>query len=282
MHANGRIMTALLICVLPTAVALGQSSSLYRASRSNALLGTGSQFGSSATSRPAAGSTAPTTESNDAARTTEAGSAVNATNGALRVSTGSSPAPTAPRNLSLIQNSLTAVSPPEPTLVKVNDLVGVVIRHRFRSQTDSRMQQKNEWDVQSKLDAWFRIHDRKWQQQNFGGGKPEVDFQHQNEMKNQGRSNRQDIVETRLMAKVIDVKPNGNLIIVGAARIGYGDDKQVLMLSGEVNSRDIGPDRTITSDKIYDLDADIKNEGTVSDAIKRGWLKEVLDKVKAF
>lgn len=252
-----------LFAMVPSGMALGQSSSLYQASRARStLFATGN--GSQATSQPAVAA------------------APSAANGALRVSAGSATAPAAPKNLALLQHSLTAVSPPEPTEVKVNDLIGVIIRHRYRAQTDSRMQQKNEWDVESKLNAWFRIHDRKWQQQNFGGGKPEIDLEHQNEMKNQGRSNRQDVVETRVMAKVLDVKPNGNLIIVGASRIGTSEDRQIFMLSGEINSKDVLPDRTITSDKVYDLDVDIKNEGTVSDAVKRGWLKELLDAVKPF
>lgn len=277
-------LVAMLMSAVPLSVAAAQSSSLYRASRAqvagfggNAMLGgaanTGANNGGSAsTSQPAAtnGSDASTGQNTPAAQN------------AIRISAGSSPVPSAPRNLTLIQNSLTAVAPPEPTQVKVNDLIGIIIRHRFRQQVDARMQQKNEWDIQTKLDAWFRIHDRKWQQQNFTGGKPEVALRHENEMKNQGRANRQDIVETRVMGKVIDVKPNGNLIIVGASKIAYGDDGQILMLSGEINSRDVSPDRTILSDKIYDLDVDIRNTGTVSDAIKRGWLKEVLDAVKPF
>ncbi|HWL94479.1 MAG TPA: flagellar basal body L-ring protein FlgH [Phycisphaerae bacterium] len=248
-----------------------QSSSLYRSAKARAA-GTVDAGVGVPTTQPAGG---------------VAGANANAVaqvgaNNALRISAGSSPVPAAPKNLTLIQHSLTAVAPPEATQVKVHDLIGIIVRHRFRSQTDSRMQQKNEWDVQSKLEAWFRIHDKKWQQQNLAGGKPEIDFQHENEMKNQGRSNRQDVVETRVMGKVIDVKPNGNLIVVGASKISYGEDGQILMLSGEINSRDVLPDRTITSDKIYDLDVEIKNSGTVSEAVKRGWLKEVLDGVKPF
>ncbi|MBK8267493.1 MAG: flagellar basal body L-ring protein FlgH [Planctomycetes bacterium] len=260
------IWTTALLSIVPVGMAFGQSSSLYQAARMRVLQPmTGNSTAGGATSQPA--------NTNNVSA---------ATNGALRVSAGSAAVPSAPRNLALLNSSLTAVSPPEPTMVKVNDLIGVIIRHRYRAQTDSRLQQKNEWDVQSKLDAWFRIHDRKWQQQNFGGGKPEVNFQHENEMKNQGRTNRQDVVETRVMAKVIDVKPNGNLIIIGGSTIGTSEDKQIMMLSGEINSKDVLPDRTITSDKIYDLNVDIKNEGAVSDAVKRGWLKEVLDGVKAF
>ena len=266
-----RNWTAVMVMTLaPAGFAAAQTSSLYKASQMQQQ----QAAAGAATSQPA-GDGVPATVS-------PAVSATAATNGALRVNAGSTPVPSAPRNLAVARYSLTSVSPPEPTLVKVNDLIGVIIRHRFRAQTDSRLQQKSEWDVATKLDAWFRIHDRKMQQQDFGGGKPEVKFTNENEMKNQGRTNRQDVVETRVMGKVIDVKPNGNLIIVAASKIEYGEDAQVLMLSGEINGRDVTPDRTVTSDKIYDLDVEIKNEGAVQDAVKRGWLKEILDTAKPF
>jgi flagellar L-ring protein precursor FlgH len=186
------------------------------------------------------------------------------------------------QNQGLARMSLISTPAPEPKVIKVNDLLGVIVRHRFRSQIDSRLQQDNEWDVETKLDAWFRIHDRKLQQQNFGGGKPEVKFSHQNELENQGRSNRRDVLETRMQGKVLDVKPNGNLIIVAFYSIGSDHDTQSLVLSGEVNQRDITADNTVTSDRIFGLKIGSAPKGAIQDATKRGWLKELVDKVKPF
>jgi len=191
--------------------------------------------------------------------------------------------PQAPlRNQALVNFSFTAIELPEPRVYRVNDLISVIVRHRFRSQVDARMQQESEWDLTAKLDAWFRIHEGKLQQQLFRGGKPEVNFETENELENIGRSNRQDVLETRLKAKIIDIKPNGNLVIVAAKQIGNGEDVQVIMLSGECHKDDIQPDGSITSDQIHDLVVDTSNRGAIADVTKRGWLKELLDVSKAF
>src|SRR5262245_856258 len=55
-----------------------------------------------------------------------------ASNGALRTNAGAALQYGPTRNLGLARTSLTAIVPPEPKLIKVNDLVGVIVRHRLR------------------------------------------------------------------------------------------------------------------------------------------------------
>jgi len=235
----------------PASLALGQSSSLFRAHQHKLAARTAT------TTRPAA-------------------------NGSQRANAGTTAQASAPKNEALAKYSLTAVAPPEPTLIKPNDLIAVIVRHRYRVRTNSRLKQESQWDVATKLDAFFRIHDRKLLQQAFRGGKPEVTFSNQNDLENKVRADRRDILETRLMGKILDVKPNGNLIIVASYSIGTDNEIQTLVLSGEVNRRDLGPDRNISSEKIYDLKIRTYSRGAVADGTKRGWLKEILDTVKPF
>lgn len=242
----------LLLTFGPVSWALGQSSSLYRAyaQRQAAII---------------------------AATTQPTGS------GAIRTNAGTAtPTSGQPRNAILVAHSLTAVTPPEPTVLKVHDHIGVIVRHRYRAQSDAKLEQSSQWDVAAKLDAWFRIHDRKWQQQALTGGKPEVTFKNKNDLENEGKAKRTDVLETRLMAEVLDVKPNGNLLIAAAYTIGTGEDTQRMVLTGDVNRKNVNPDGTVTSDKIANLYIDTNPEGSIADAIKRGWLKKALDTVKPF
>jgi flagellar basal body L-ring protein FlgH len=205
-----------------------------------------------------------------------------APNGALPVNAGAAVPQPVMRNLSLAQASLTAIAPPQPKIVQVNDLIGIVVRHRLRYQTDTRMQQQSQWDLKTKLESWFRIHKSKLEQQDFEGGTPEIEFKNQNDMKNQGRADRRDVFETRIKGKIIDVKPNGNLVVVGWSRVKIDDEDQCIRLVGECNREDIGPDNTVISDKIYGLDVQTMNDGAMRDGVKRGWFKEFMDDWKPF
>jgi len=205
-----------------------------------------------------------------------------ASNGALRANAGAAVPQGVNRNVVLAGHSLTALRLPEPKVIQVNDFIGVVVRYRLRHASDAKVEQKSDWDVQAKLDAWFRLHDRRWRQQAFPTGEPEIDFGSKNDMKNEGKADRDDVLETRLMAKVIDVKPNGNLVIVGWSCMQIDDESQYLRLSGECHPDQLSADNTIASDKIFGLDVRTMNEGAVKDAVKRGWFKELLDTAKPF
>jgi flagellar L-ring protein precursor FlgH len=219
-----------------------------------------------------------------AARRTELQGATTrpATNGALQVGAGPAAPQMAGRNQALARASLMAVELPEPKVIKVNDLVGVIVRYRLRHQSRAKIKQESEWELNAELAAWFRLHDSKWTNQPFRAGKPEIKFKNENELDNKGRAERKDLFETRIMAKVIDVKPNGNLIIVAWQNMTIDKEVQYLRLTGECHSKDITPDGNITSDKVFALDVQTMNEGAVRDAVKRGWFKELLDTWKPF
>jgi flagellar L-ring protein precursor FlgH len=244
-------MAVLILSFGPAGWALGQSSSLFKQSQEK--------------------------KTEEQAATTKP-----ASNGTLPANAGATSGQPAEGNKALKAASLTAVKLPEPKIIMVNDFVGVVVRYQLRQQSSSKIKQDSKWDVNAKLAAWFRLHDRKWQQQDFQGGTPEVKFNEKNKLDNQGEANRKDMLETRVMAKVIDIKPNGTLVIVAWSRMEMDDEVQYLRLTGECNRDDITADGNVTSDKIYGPEVRIMNDGAVKDAVKRGWFKEILDTAKPF
>ena len=250
--AAGRVMViAAFVVVVTTGWAMGQSSSLYLKSQARK-------------AQVMAASTQP------------------AVNGTQRTSAGAVVAPREIRNPVLLNASLTAVPSPERQIIKVGDFVSVIVRHRLNYQSSGRNQQNSKWDVKSKLSAWFRISDNKLIQQDFEGGTPEVNFKNENKLQNDAKFDRKDAFETRVMAKIIDVKPNGNLIIMARQSVRIDSEDQFVELTGECNKADIGPTKSITSDKIFDLNVRTSNDGEMRHAVKGGWLKTGWDRVKPF
>lgn len=270
------VVLVMVFTFAPVSLALAQSSSLFKAyrARRSAVV--------AQTTRPAANGAIRTNAGAVGGDATMMQPVATRGQGAAGAGTAGQGAESTVQNPVLARASLISTPAPQPKVIQVNDLIGVIVRHRYRSQIDARLKEDSKWDLESKLDAWFRIHDKKWEQQTFGGGAPEVTFSNDNQLENKGRTDRKDILETRMQGKVLDVKPNGNLIIVAYYSISSDHDTQSLVLSGEVNQKDINPDNTITSDKIFGLKIGSAPTGAVMDATKRGWLKELVDKVKPF
>lgn len=94
-------------------------------------------------------------------------------------------------------------------------------------------------------------------------------------------SNKQTITG-RAAVQVIDVLPNGNLVIEGLREITFSKERQFASLHGIVRPYDIQPDNTVASSNIADAQIQIVSEGTLTDAQKKGWLLRLNDKINPF
>jgi len=89
-------------------------------------------------------------------------------------------------------------------------------------------------------------------------------------------------ITARAAVQVIDVLPNGNLVIEGLREISFSKERQFASLHGIVRPYDIQPDNTVDSTNIAAAQIDIVSEGTLTDAQKKGWLLQLNDKINPF
>lgn len=89
-------------------------------------------------------------------------------------------------------------------------------------------------------------------------------------------------IATRAAVQVIDVLPNGNLVVEGLREISFSKERQFAALRGIVRSYDVQPDNTVLSSNVADARIEIVSEGTLTDAQKKGWLLRLNDKVNPF
>lgn len=97
------------------------------------------------------------------------------------------------------------------------------------------------------------------------------------DFKGSGATSRKENLSGTITVKVMDVLPNGNLLVEGRRNIKVNNEDQVMVLNGTVRSRDVSPDNTVNS--VYVADAKISYSGTgvISDRQKPGWMMNLLD-----
>lgn len=188
-----------------------------------------------------------------------------------------------PPNMALLQSSLIAVQVPKPKRFKVNDLITVIIREDKRSQTDAKMQEDKKWEVTSALNKWVRLNPRDHLiPQAFPNGKPEVDFSWDDKYGGTGKAERKDSLTTRITATIIDVKPNGTLVLEDTKTIKTDEDAQILRLTGICRSEDVTPENTVLSTQLAKASIETEHTGPGRDATRRGWLKKAVDFLRPF
>jgi flagellar L-ring protein FlgH len=81
----------------------------------------------------------------------------------------------------------------------------------------------------------------------------------------------------RVSVIVMDVLPNGNLVITGSRDRQIGGDIQTIEVSGVVRPNDIAFDNTIKSEQVANFRLNTKNGGISAPYTQPGWLGRIWD-----
>jgi flagellar L-ring protein precursor FlgH len=186
-----------------------------------------------------------------------------------------------PPNEVLLAASLIAVEAPRPRKIKVNDLITVVIREEKRATSDSDLKRDKKWEIAAELKKWIRLNEaHKLVPQIFPAGNPAVDLEYDDKYEGKGKVGRKDTLITRITAKVVDVKPNGILVLEANKDIGVDEDRQIATLTGICRSEDVTAQNTILSTQLADAKINIQHSGPARDAARRGWLARIWDFIR--
>ncbi len=91
-------------------------------------------------------------------------------------------------------------------------------------------------------------------------------------------SKRDATFSTVITAMVVDVLPNGYMVIKGNRRIFIDQEEKTIEITGIVRPYDVSPANTISSNKIAEARITFIGEGPVVEASKKGWLSRFFDK----
>ncbi|WP_416758246.1 flagellar basal body L-ring protein FlgH [Roseateles sp. So40a] len=80
----------------------------------------------------------------------------------------------------------------------------------------------------------------------------------------------------QMAVSVINVLPNGHLVVAGERSIAMNGGLQTLRFSGVVNPQDIRTGNQVASADVVNARMEIAGKGEVSDAARRSWLQRVL------
>ncbi len=99
-----------------------------------------------------------------------------------------------------------------------------------------------------------------------------------NSFKGSGNAEAENSFNAQLAVTVINVLPNGHLLVAGERSMGLNGGVSTLRFSGIVNPRDIGPGNVIASRDVVNANLENVARGDVSEASSRGWLQRVLSR----
>jgi len=114
------------------------------------------------------------------------------------------------------------------------------------------------------------------------GAYPAMNYTSDNAFNGGGSINNLETITAQMAVRVIDVLPNGNMVIEGQLRTAFSGEKQDAVLRGTVRPDDISSSNTLLSYNIADATIQFISKGTITDIQRKGWFTKIWDKVSPF
>jgi flagellar L-ring protein precursor FlgH len=97
-----------------------------------------------------------------------------------------------------------------------------------------------------------------------------------------GASASRNVFTGTITVTVIEVLPNGNLLVSGEKQIGINQGSEFIRFSGVVNPTQLGASNTVNSVQVADARVEYRGNGQIDNAQQMGWLARFFMNVLPF
>ena len=104
---------------------------------------------------------------------------------------------------------------------------------------------------------------------------PDSSIGQQDNFSTKGSINNTNTAKARLTVKVVEVKPNGNLVVSGTQNIRQNGEEQRIVVSGQVRPADIQADNTVLSSNVADAKILFTGKGSIMRKQRQGVLTQI-------
>ncbi len=182
--------------------------------------------------------------------------------------------------------SLFAIAPPKVRTFMVHDLVQIIVRETSQAKSSQDVKTKKDFKLDGKVGAWpdFNLTDLLNLQLQAGNpaNLPAAKLNFTKDFKGEGDYDRKDDFTARLTAEIIEVQPNGNLVLEARTFIKTDKEEQSMKATGICRPDDITAANTVLSNQLHDLTIEKMNKGELREASQKGIISKVLETLFAF
>jgi flagellar L-ring protein precursor FlgH len=166
--------------------------------------------------------------------------------------------------------------------LQLNDIVTVLVDYRSTLLSEGDAKSKRNLSFNAVLSDWLKFDGKNLTPASFNNGDPRIKGQLDSQYKTEADISAKDALTFKIAASVVDIRPNGNLVIEARSEVQHDDEVWEQSLTGVVRRQSIGPDRTVRSDDVAERRIKIRKKGFVHDGIERGWFTKWYDCWKPF
>ena len=161
--------------------------------------------------------------------------------------------------------------------VRLHDVVSVVVTESLAASTDGQVKNARASNANSGLTSLFGALKAANALQNLVG------MSTASGLTAQGQSTTNSSLATTFGAEVVDVLPNGMLVVQATRQITFSQQTQLIKLRGLVRPEDVSSQNQVQSTAMTDLELEVTGKGIVNDSTYRqNPLVRLLEKLVVF
>ena len=179
-----------------------------------------------------------------------------------------------------------AIAPASARIFHEHDLIEIIVRETSSAKSTQELETGKDVGWEGKVTQWpdFSLDDMLNGVIKAGNTDdlPQVDLEFKKDFSGDGEYARRDDFTARLTAEVIQVLPNGNLILESRTRVKTDEEETVVKVTGICRPEDVSLANTILSTQLHDLRIEKMNHGQLKKSSSKGIFTKALDFLFAF
>ena len=177
--------------------------------------------------------------------------------------------------------SLIYTEPREPPQIKVHDIITVIVDEKSETTEQSRYNRQKNGIFKAELREFIRL-DSEGRLASAAQDSPAIDSNLQSTLQSRAQLENREGVKYRIAATVMDVLPNGTIVLEARKAIRTNRNLWEYSLTGRIRVQDVLSNNTVLSENIAELNIVKRERGQVRDATRRGLLLSVYDFLAPF
>ncbi len=172
------------------------------------------------------------------------------------------------------------VEPPKE--LRVHDLITVMVDESAQVLSEGEVDRKKKADGKFSLDDWIVFDGFAVRPDPQSTGSPKITGAMENKYRAEGELETRESMQFRIACEIVDIRPNGTIVLEGRRSIQANTEQWELSLTGIARPEDILPNNTVLSEDLASLRINKREAGHVRDGYRRGWLLKILDRYQPF
>lgn len=162
------------------------------------------------------------------------------------------------------------------------DVVTIRVDEITRVMAEGNIDNRKRTLFDAIVNDWIKVVNFRFVPQPMVEGQPGVAFQSQSNYRADASVESRESMTFNIAATVVDIRPNGNLVLEARKHIRINDNLWETSLTGICRAIDIGPDNVVLSKDLIDLEIRKEDQGQLRDGVSRGWFQRWVDRFGPF